>query len=287
MGASKRNPTSLSTTGPARFSPDFISRCEHYGCQHFAAAMSRITRWPLHAVEQAPGANAMRVEKDKTIIVHRFVAMDDIGTAFDVTGIRPVMPFISGIVERLNLPPQLTGVTMSSEEEFRTERFVLPAAWDEAEIEFCRQEILRNQAYLNLVTPRPDPALNGHDITLYAHGGCVTYAAALARFLDLPAVTMRPTRLLSDAWGGAEPFHALVLHPDGQGEDAWGKAPLSRIGARYNMAEWRTDAAEVWRLMVEAQEEIGQDTIEQDMAKATAVIERHRVPASSAAPAPA
>jgi hypothetical protein len=276
MGASKRNPTSMTTTGPARFPAGFIARCEQNGCLHFAVAMSRITRWPLHAVEQAPNSFAPQVEKGVTITVHRLVAMDDIGTAFDVTGIQPVARYIGGIIARLNLPPQFTGVTMTSEERFRTDRFHLPAAWNEGEIEFCRQEILRNKAFLDLVTPRPEPVLNGHDITRYAHGGCITYAAALSRLTGLPAVTMRASRPLSPTPGGPEPFHALILHPDGQGEDAWGKAPLGRIAARYNMAAWRFDHAEVEARMNKVLADLGPDQFERDLREAVAIIEESR-----------
>ncbi|QOF76055.1 hypothetical protein [Variovorax sp. 38R] len=44
-------------------------------------------------------------------------------------------------------------------------------------------------------------------------------------------------------------FHSVVLHPDGSGEDSWGKAPLQDIAARFGVIEFKTNDDEHRRVM--------------------------------------
>jgi len=38
--------------------------------------------------------------------------------------------------------------------------------------------------------------------------------------------------------------HSVVVHPDGDGEDSWGKAPLTEIAARFGVAAFTLSSAE-------------------------------------------
>ncbi len=38
--------------------------------------------------------------------------------------------------------------------------------------------------------------------------------------------------------GAGSGLHAVIIHPDGDLEDVWGKLPAARIAHRYGMASW-------------------------------------------------
>src|SRR4051812_30611017 len=78
MGASKKNPTTITTRGAGRFAAEFLALCEEDGGLSFAVALSRLTHWPVAAL--AVDATDTRV--------YRLWCEDDLGTwCFDVTGI--------------------------------------------------------------------------------------------------------------------------------------------------------------------------------------------------------
>lgn len=50
---------------------------------------------------------------------------------------------------------------------------------------------------------------------------------------------MEPTQMEAGVGMGAgSGLHAVIIHPDGDLEDVWGKLPAARIAHRYGMASW-------------------------------------------------
>ena len=100
--------------------------------------------------------------------------------------------------------------------------------------------IRANRVYLDLVQFRGEPRFPASALHRYAFGRCVIFAEALAKVRGLPAVTMLPTGTADWTEIKADQMqHAAVLHPDGDLEDVWGKAPVKRIADRYGFTHWR------------------------------------------------
>lgn len=90
-------------------------------------------------------------------------------------------------------------------------------------------------------------------LSRWSWGGCVVYAEAMSRLTGLPAAVMEPTCM--EQWaeiGSGNGIHGVVVHPDGDVEDVWGKFPPMRVARRYGMAEWRLSEARHRALVDEA-----------------------------------
>jgi hypothetical protein len=250
MGASKHNPTTITTVGAGRFSSRFISECEADRCASFAIALSRLTHWPVEVIELV----------DELHVPYRFLCSDGAGEwSFDVTGVFRGER-ITDLVRRVlqNHPVALRGGTLLpgfklyTEQQLRDGTVILPQPWSEAYIERCTEIIAANREYLKAMPTRPRPVMPTDAIGLYSFSNCSIYAEALSRLTGLPAVTMIPIEMIPDAALPEGGFHEFVLHSDGQGEDIWGKQPVERIARRYGLRTWRLDRDQHLSIMSES-----------------------------------
>jgi hypothetical protein len=273
MGASKRNPTTITTQGAGRFSAEFISFCEAEGCLSFAIALSKITNWPILGLVLA---------KDDAV-VHRLWCEDDASEwCFDVRGILGPSRWQTLIAHVLQtrLGPRARSdlaveTKVFSERALRSGKSVLPGVWDDHAIERCAAIIRANVAYLAAMPRRPQPVMPTDMIGEYAFGNCSIYAEALSQHAGLPAVAIEPVVMLPGVEVDGLGFHSVVLHPDGEGEDIWGKQSLRRIARRYGMAEWRLNAETHRKIQdeVAAEDPTAFDTM---MRAAETLIREHR-----------
>lgn len=67
------------------------------------------------------------------------------------------------------------------------------------------------------------------------------FAEALSRLTGLPSAIMKPTSLMPDVELTGAGIHAVVLHPDGDVEDVWGKQKPDMCARRYAMMTWTLD----------------------------------------------
>jgi len=250
MGASKHNPTTITTVGAGRFSSSFISECEADRCASFAIALSRLTNWPVEVIELV----------EEPHVPYRFLCSDNAGEwSFDVTGVlrgERVTELVRRVLQ--NHPVALRGGTLLPgfklypEQKLRDGTITLPKPWSEAYIEQCTDIIAANQEYLNAIPARPQPVMPTDAISLYSFANCSIYAEALSFLTGLPVVTMIPLEMIPDAVLPDGGFHEFVLHSDGQGEDVWGKQPLERIARRYGLRTWRLDQVQHQLIMSES-----------------------------------
>lgn len=271
MGASRNNPTSITTQGKGRFPKDFVSYCETTKCAEWAVALERITGWPVHLIEIANSPLRAYCE-------------DDGRWCFDIKGmmtplrhgdvIKPLVnpsdwpdsAFIDG-GQRTSLKIGTACVGADRLEEYG----IKPEA---AKIDQCLARIKENAAYLALIPERPKPWASARDIVRYSFGGCVVYAEALSRITGLPAVTITAvgTKPGIELRGGG--FHDAVQHPDGMLEDIWGRFPIERIADRYGMLGWEISPALHARMLEEALRT--RPEAEEDIATAVTVAEALR-----------
>jgi len=234
MGASKKNPTAITTSGAGCFPTDFISKCEQSLCVDWAVAFSRITAWPVHVVH---------VNK-KPI---RAYAEDDGEWIFDINGMMRATDFSARIVEPLTKQvtwgeddfaivqgQQALKVAFACCGEEGLDRYGLTI--DDEAVSHCEATIRSNSAYLSLVPQRPKPWYPADQLSKYSWGGCAVFAEALGRVAGLPPATMLPLEHEREVIGvEGEGFHTVVQHPDGRVEDVWGVNSPEHVAKRYGM----------------------------------------------------
>jgi len=235
MGAAaRRNPTAITGSGPGRFSADLIERCEVNLCIDWAVAFERVTGWPVH----------LAILEDLPV---RAYCEDDGNWCYDVRGMMTPLAYSECQVTPLAQDLAATHLHRFGQGQGRLgfqclgaeglEKFGLKA--DDQLVTECVEAIRQNSAYLGLVPPRPRPWMPTKPLSKWSWGGCVVYAEALSRLTGLPAAIIEATRLLPGVGiGSGEGFHSVVIHPDGELEDVWGKFPAERIAKRYGMASW-------------------------------------------------
>lgn len=246
MGAAKSNLLAITAQGRGRFDPAYQATVELDIGLHHAVAFERITGWPVHGTF---------VGKEPI----RFHNEDGWMSSFDVRGIMSAVQHGNIVTQPLvtgrNWPRSAANAEGNLEigciclgEEGLTCRGI---GIREDLVTLAEAVIRANSIYLNLVPVRGQPRFPASALHLYAFGRCVVFAEALAKVRGLAAVTMLPTDLAD--WAHIRPNqmqHAAVLHPDGELEDVWGKAPAAQIAGRYGITRWHL-SEEAHREMIE------------------------------------
>lgn len=235
MGAAKHNPLAVTSKGPGRFDLAYQAVAEADLGLHHAIAFERITGWPVHGTYV--GEEPIRFHNE-----------DGWMWAFDVRGMMSAVQHGDGVIQ-----PIVTGRqwprSVANKDGYMEIGCVclgvdgLIAKGVELRDDMLSQAetaIRANQAYLHLVPSRAEPRFPASALNRYAFGKCVVFAEALSRVRGLPPVAMLPSE--EKDWSHIsqdQRQHAAVLHPDGELEDVWGKAPARRIADRYAISSWR------------------------------------------------
>lgn len=264
MGAAKNNPTTITTVGRGRFSPEQVRQWEVDRCVAFAVAIERLRGWPVHTTNIG----------DEVV---RFQAEDASNRIYDPRGIFTTDRFDDNVAlplvrMRRDRPPSAfkdgyprLGSRCIGEEGLADLGIFL----QKTQIQDAIALIQGNAAYLNFVPERPFPRLPAKALSKYSWKDCSIYAEALSRITGLPAVTMQP---IHSAAG--DHFHAVVQHPDGLVEDVWGRQSPEAIGRRYEMMRWMFDA-QAHRDMIEEAYRVRSEFAD-DVALAENLIKKYR-----------
>lgn len=238
MGAAKSNPLAITAKGAGRFEAAYQAEVEADLGLHHAVAFERITGWPVHGTYV--GDEAIRFHNE-----------DGHVSIFDVRGIMTAAQHGDSVIQPLimrgNWPRSALsadghlaiGCTCMGEEGVSEARIAL----DEDRLARAEAIIRANRVYLDLTPARTEPWFAASALRRYAFGQCVVFAEAMARVRGLTPVAMLPTGIAD--WAHIEPDqmqHSAVLHPDGELEDVWGKAPAAHIAARYGITQWNLSA---------------------------------------------
>ena len=225
------------------FAPELIEQWESEDCINFAVALARETGWLLHVDWWVPSLdpdNHIPLERCKPLRV--YVADNGFGV-FDVRGLRSVDDFNARTIRPLAVRNGTGGVRTRYYDELRLASLPLRFHPDPAKIESAARAIEANMAYLNSIPKRTPPYIPAADAADYTFGRCAAFAEALREQTGLDAVALLAVRFKPGSEGmrvGNDGFfHSLVLHPDGIGEDCWGKAYVDDIAGRFGVAEYR------------------------------------------------
>ncbi len=281
MGESKRRRAAIDALKARSCPSDQIQRWERDRCAAFAIALARRTGWLLH-VDWLAESHAL--ETSRFVIPIRAYVGTDADDIFDVTGITALAAFTAKIVEPLvHREPICLGIRRRVCATRHYDAFDLAKLRttgiqvSEHEIEEADAVIGANAGFLAQIPARALPTLPAHQAARYTWGACVFYAYQLSQTRGLPAAAMF-AEAWDPAWGVSTTntdgyVHSFVVHPDGTGEDAWGRHPVEKIAARYHVRKWRLDFETTGRSIAKMREE-RRENLDDDLAKAQMLIDR-------------
>ncbi|GLR45597.1 hypothetical protein GCM10007880_61150 [Mesorhizobium amorphae] len=233
------------------FPTDEILKWESRDCVDFAVALARMTGWLLHVdwlADHAGGDGPDNISEAQMVPLRVYVG-DDNDLIYDARGIKKIAEFNSSIVVRLareRCPPTFrnAGVATRTYDEERLRFLPIRQQADEAHVLRAAGVISKNEQFLHRIKVRPKPALPAKFAADYSFGLCAVFAQALEDLAGTQATAMVAhgkhqswdTKVGTDGY-----FHSLVVHPDGTGEDSWGRQPAANICERFGIKEWSTD----------------------------------------------
>lgn len=227
----------------AAFAPALVEEWESEDGVNFAVALARVTGWLLHVDWWVPSLdpdNNIALENCKPLRVY----VADNGTRiFDVRGNRSLGDFIHRTIRPMAVRHGIGGIRTRYYAERGLAMLPLRCAPDPVKIGAAVNAIEANTAYLASIPKRPEPCIPAAEAAEYTFGKCSAFAEALRELAGLAPVALLAIRFEPGSEGtvrGADGYvHSFVLHPDGMGEDSWGKADVREISQRFGIVEFR------------------------------------------------
>lgn len=261
------------------FPPELIVEWESDNCVNFAVALARLTGWLLHVDWWVPSAdpnNNIPIEHWKPLRVY---VADHGQRIFDVRGTRSLDDFVNRTIKPLAVSYGRGGVRTRFYKEEVLSSLPLRTEPDPIKVAKAIEAIKANQAFFAAIPRRISPCIPAADAAEYTFGLCAPFAQALQELEGLEPVALLVVRFKPNWQGteyGADGYvHSMLLHPDGTGEDSWGKAPLDEIAARFGVAEYRL-SHEVHARVVATLQRNSPERYETALAKAKALIKTYR-----------
>jgi hypothetical protein len=211
---------------------------------NFAIALARITGWLL----QVDWLASYEDEPVTDMIPLRVTVGTDQSDIYDFTGKKDLDSYYENILmaiatKRANGKQGGIANKFYSEEELSA--LPLRTKPTEAEILEAQEIILKSHSFLNLVPTRINPEIPAHIAAHYTYGHCVVFAQAKKDSGVLPATAIIASRFTEQFSGSRLGFcHSVIMHPDGEAEDVWGKQPLSNILKRYGILDYSLSTEE-------------------------------------------
>lgn len=109
---------------------------------------------------------------------------------------------------------------------------------NETYIKKAQIEILKNRSFCEKIPKRLNPIIPADRAAQFSFGWCAPFASALEQAKSLIAIGIVAVKYSPDQSNTPGYFHSVVLHPDGDVEDSWGKQPLQRILDRFGVLEY-------------------------------------------------
>lgn len=224
------------------FSEVLIKHWEKTDGINFAIALARISGWMLQIDWLTLNQHA-EVENMTPIRVYVETNKD---VVFDFTGKKSVIAFHKYVIlpiamKKAKTRTESVATRCYSEETLR--ELSLKYSASEYEIEKATSAILANPAFMSLIPKRVNPEIPAFLASQFSHGNCVPYACALQNSTGMPALGISVSKYQDECGNKLDFCHAVVLHPDGDVEDAWGKQSLQEVLDRFYIQEYRMTTA--------------------------------------------
>ncbi|WP_137922573.1 hypothetical protein [Hydrogenophaga sp. 2FB] len=261
------------------FAPALVNEWEAEDGVNFAVALARVTGWLLHVDWWVPSLdpdNNVPLEDCKPLRVY---VADNGSRIFDVRGNRSLGDFIHRTIRPIAMRHGMGGVRTRYYAESALATLPLRCAPDPAKINSAAKAIEANTAYLASIPKRLAPCVPAAEAAVYTFGRCAAFAEAMRVLTGLDPVALLAIRFEPGAEGtehGADGYvHSFVLHPDGMGEDSWGKADVREIAQRFGVVEFRLSREAHGRVVSNLQRN-SPELYETAFAKAKELIQTYR-----------
>lgn len=224
------------------FPQNLIKEWEDELCINFAIALARKTGWILHtdAWINSTDQNENVPEEDRVHL--RVYVGDNLDNIFDVQGIKNIQDFSSKIISPLAIknartPKGSISTTVYTESQlFGLSLAVKP---NETKISKAIEAIEGNKMFLESVPKRQYPIIPAHTAAKFSYGLCAPFAEALHNHTKMPVTAMIATKYTPQyELSRLGYIHSFILHPNGYGEDSWGKQTINQIAERFGVAEY-------------------------------------------------
>ncbi len=242
-------------------------------------ALARVTGWLLHVDWWVPSLdpdNNVPLEDCKPLRVY---VADNGSRIFDVRGNRSLGDFIHRTIRPIAVRHGMGGVRTRYYAESALATLPLRCAPDPAKINSAAKAIEANTAYLASIPKRLAPCVPAAEAAVYTFGRCAAFAEAMRVLTGLDPVALLAIRFEPGAEGtehGADGYvHSFVLHPDGMGEDSWGKVDVREIAQRFGVVEFRLSREAHGRVVNNLQRN-SPELYETAFAKANELIQTYR-----------
>ena len=230
------------------FPVDLVKSWEASDGVNFAIALARITGWLLHVDWFTTNEGKEPVEEMKSLRVY---VGDDHHNVFDIRGKMKITSFCMNIITPIlkERAKGKGGVLTRFYSEEKLMSLPLRVKPDIDRIAQAEGLIRSNQVFLEKIPVRKAPFIPAHRAANFTFGRCAVYATVLHEITNLPVVAVIANKY-TEQFGHSEKgyTHSMVIHPDGEGEDAWGKQPIEHIVSRYGVDKYIIDEAEHWRV---------------------------------------
>ncbi|TCC98774.1 hypothetical protein [Pedobacter hiemivivus] len=226
----------------AKTFPDvMMKRWENSDGIDFAIALARLTGWMLQ-VDWLTTEQHADVENMTPVRVYVETNRD---VVFDFTGKKGIMAFNKYVIQpiagkRTRTPTAYIDTRCYSEQALR--ELPLRVKANDTEIEKATSAISAHPTFLDTIPKRQNPEIPAYLASKFSHGNCVPFADALMNLTGLPAAGIDVMKYADECGSRLGFCHAIIIHPDGQVEDAWGKQPLSEVLERFYIKEYTMSA---------------------------------------------
>ena len=230
------------------FSQDLIKEWESELGINFAIALARKTGWILHTDAWINSTDQNESVPESERVNLRVYVGDNMDNIFDVRGVMKFQEFYNTIIDPLakrkaKLPKGSVSTRFYTEEQL----FELPLGVkpDETKISKATAAIEDNKMFVESITKRQHPLIPAHTASKFTYGLCGPFAEALHALTKLPITAMVATKYTPQFENSRLGYiHSFILHPDGHGEDSWGKQTIEQIAERFGAAEYELSEKE-------------------------------------------
>lgn len=263
------------------FAPQLIEEWEADDCVNFAVALSRLTGWLLHVDWWSPSTKQQEdVPLDQLKPLRVYVA-DNHDRIFDIRGVKSLVEFNERIIKKLfdKIGSRYGSVDCRFYDEAKLSSLPLRIKPDEAKIACALREIQANPHFLSSIPARKSPYIPAYQAARFSYGRCAAFAEAMHELTGLQPVALLAIRFSPlferTARSKSGYFHSVVMHTDGNAEDAWGKASLKDIASRFGVVDFTTCSDE-HRIVVENIQRSSADLYKGALKDAIELIQAHR-----------
>lgn len=264
----------------AAYRPELIDAWEAEDCVNFAIALARLTGWLLHVDWWDPSADQSQEIPDDQLKPLRVYVADNYDLIFDVRGIKSIVDFTVGTIAPLAKRHGNGGVRTRFYDEATLSSLPLRSLPDERKIAEATEAIKANTYFLAAIPPRQPPFIPAHKAAEFTFGRCAAFAEVMQELTGLHSTALLAARFSPQFEGTRRSatgyFHSIVVHPDGLGEDSWGKAPVHEIARRFGVVEFTTSSDE-HQIVVNNLKSSSADLYEEARQDAMALVLRYRV----------